>query len=253
MMRSANMPVRRRAHRAARLTSHCRTVTCLGLTCAALLACSRDERLDKPAPSGRRDAVPFAGTNLPAPATAQASAKPLPHATSLAAEAPNKPPICLELEPPGKAVERKRISRKHAPSAPPLPEALPVGSGTWTWINLWAAWCVPCKEELPRLLSWRDRLRGRARIEFVSLDDDVRQLENYLGSQASAGLVNTYWLQEGEQRIQWLAALGLDREPELPAHILVDPNGQRRCFVPGALDDTDFARVEQLLVAGGRP
>ena len=39
---------------------------------------------------------------------------------------------------------------------PPLegPSA-PVGG--WRWVNVWATWCPPCVEELPRIVAWRAR------------------------------------------------------------------------------------------------
>jgi thiol-disulfide isomerase/thioredoxin len=35
----------------------------------------------------------------------------------------------------------------------------PTSSNTWRWINVWATWCKPCVEEIPRLVKWRDKLK----------------------------------------------------------------------------------------------
>src|SRR5262245_36951495 len=29
---------------------------------------------------------------------------------------------------------------------------------TWRWVNVWATWCKPCVEEMPRLAKWREKL-----------------------------------------------------------------------------------------------
>ena len=58
-------------------------------------------------------------------------------------------------------------------------------------------------EEIPRLLSFQERLRAQGKsfkVTFVSLDDDERQLENFLASQPQNGLRSTYWLHEGKER-----------------------------------------------------
>ncbi|HEY3256784.1 MAG TPA: TlpA disulfide reductase family protein [Polyangiaceae bacterium] len=151
---------------------------------------------------------------------------------------------------PGRDLPRRSISRAQADGEKELPESLAVGAGKWTWINFWAAWCVPCKEEIPRLLAWSKQLTAQGkhfRVAFVSLDDDARQLETFLQSQPPTGLRSTYWLRDGEQRRRWLQDAAIDTDPELPAHLLVDPRGRLRCRVQGAVEDRDFARVATLV------
>lgn len=122
--------------------------------------------------------------------------------------------------------------------------------GRYTWLNLWAAWCAPCKEEIPRLLAWQKQLRSEGvpfDIEFLSLDDDPRQLQSFLKSQPPDGLRSTYWLKEGSPRTEWLTAVGVDADPELPGHLLIDPSGKLRCIVKGAVEDEDLPSVRSLL------
>src|SRR6266545_3466222 len=91
------------------------------------------------------------------PATAiVASAAPAPSATPKARRA-----LCGgRLDSEGRAMPAKKpIGRRAAPGASELP-AEP-GYNGFIWVNFWAAWCVPCKEEIPRLLSWQARLRAK--------------------------------------------------------------------------------------------
>ncbi len=114
--------------------------------------------------------------------------------------------------------------------------------GKWTWINLWAAWCEPCKEEIPRLLAWQKKLSDSGLsvdLDFVSLDDDERQVRRFLDAQPAAGLRATYWLPEGE-RSGWLGSVGLRTNVELPVHVLVAPSGQTACVIEGAVEDRDY-------------
>jgi thiol-disulfide isomerase/thioredoxin len=114
-------------------------------------------------------------------------------------------------------------------------------------VNFWAAWCGPCLEEIPRLKQWETQLSGSLRVVFVSLDDDPRQLGQFLQSQPIDGLRHTYWLTEGREREEWLTAAGLKGDPELPVHLLVDPNGRIRCTIRGAVDESDYADLAALV------
>jgi len=137
-----------------------------------------------------------------------------------------------------------RVARDGGPELPKDPLQHP--SGHWTWINFWAAWCVPCKEELPVLFRWRDELAERVEFRFVSLDDDERQLREFLAREPATGLTSSYWLPDGAVRQGWLEALGLSSEPELPLQLLIDPKGMLRCRVEGAIEPSDLAALERL-------
>lgn len=119
--------------------------------------------------------------------------------------------------------------------------------GRWTWVNFWAAWCVPCKAELPLLFSWQDTLAARLQFRFVSLDDDERQLREFLAQQPAGGLKSSYWLPDGATRQAWLEALSLKAEPELPLQLLLDPKGMVRCRVEGAVEPEDLAALQRIV------
>jgi thiol-disulfide isomerase/thioredoxin len=130
-----------------------------------------------------------------------------------------------------------------ASGASELPASIPFGTGKWVWVNLWAAWCGPCKEEMPRLILFRDRLRNEGvlvDLAFVSLDDDERQLQRFIDAQPEGrGVRSSYWLPEGT-RNAFLGALGVKESPDLPVQALVNPNGQVACVIQGAIEERDY-------------
>lgn len=214
---------------------------CLGL---AVLGCENDKP-QSTVTMERSQAVQ-------GPATEAGAATAVTTTVASASPAAPKPKRALcggKLDGEGKGMPTKKpIGRRAAPDATELP-AEPSYSG-FTWVNFWAAWCVPCKEEVPRLLSWQEKLKAQGvsfRVMFVSIDDDERQLVNFLGSQPQGGLRSTYWLHEGKEREEWLLAAGVDPDPDLPQHLLVDSKGKVRCRVRGAIEDSDFAGLSSLL------
>jgi len=168
--------------------------------------------------------------------------------------APKKPrSLCAgKLVEAGRSMPKRHVSRAAAKSAAELPESLTVGAGKWTWLNFWAAWCAPCKEEIPRLLGFEQKLAASGaafRLSFVSLDDDERQLHEFLEGQPSAGLHASYWLKEGNEREDWLKSAGQSPDAPLPFHLLIDPKGKIRCAIQGAVEDGDYVEISSI-VAG---
>jgi thiol-disulfide isomerase/thioredoxin len=195
-----------------------------------------------PAAQGRSNAV-TAPTGARAPQTTTASAA----APKQAPAAPRK--LCEGQSP--RAVPTGAISTAAAPGAPALPATIGFGVGKWVWMNFWAAWCKPCKEEMPRLLGWQQKLRASGvmiDLVFVSLDDDQRQLTRFLEEQPGHGVRASYWLPEA-QRPSWMTALGLKETPDLPVHAIVAPSGQVTCTIQGAVEDSDYPGVAAMLGA----
>lgn len=142
-----------------------------------------------------------------------------------------------------------RISGQGTSSLPFAGGAIP--SGSLTWVNLWAAWCEPCKKELPLLQKWkRDLAKKGVSLElvFVSIDDDQRQLTQFL-ERNPASLSSTYWLEEGPMRDAWLKKAEISADPRLPVHLLVNHGGDVFCQIDGAIEENDFAEVEKMLSA----
>ena len=168
--------------------------------------------------------------------------------------APKKPrSLCAgQLTEGGRAFPRKHLSRAAAKNAQDLPEILSVSGGKWTWLNFFAAWCAPCKEEIPRLLAFEKQLGAAGapfRLSFISLDDDERQLSDFFEAQPNSGLRASYWLREGSEREDWLKAAGQNPDAPLPFHLLVDPKGKIRCAIQGAVEDGDYAQIAAIVSA----
>jgi thiol-disulfide isomerase/thioredoxin len=212
-------------------------------TLLSTVACQEEQQKPISAPRERSQAVQASVGTV-------AAAAPNPTAAAASASAPAKPrrSLCAGQMREGKALPKKPISQAPVAGARPLPENLSGDSGSWTWLNFWAAWCAPCKEEIPRLVNWERELKkaGRHfRVAFISLDDDERQLKQFLESQSS--LHESYWLKEGKERDEWMKGALLDSDPELPIHLLLDPHGKVRCKVQGAVEDADYQDLSRLL------
>ncbi len=226
-----------------RLPTLTRTFGALMLPClACALAC---EKGASEATVERSERVIATG-NMPtaAPSASDADAK-------AAAVAPRLHGLCEgDGNAQGRALPKVGASHAQALGAPQLDGTLPARRGRWTWINFWAAWCKPCKEEIPRLLGWRDRLastQAPISLVFVSLDDDPRQLDSFLEQQPPDGLRSTLWLPEGRARTTWITSLRIKSAPELPEHAVVDPAGHVRCFIEGAVEEGDYAEIAALV------
>jgi thiol-disulfide isomerase/thioredoxin len=216
------------------------------LSFAILFGCEEDPKKAGLAPAQRSQAVQGPATTGATTATTTAAV------TASQAPATSKPRKALcggALEREGKSVPKKALGRRAAAGESELP-ADPSFGGGFTWVNFWAAWCVPCKEEVPRLMDFQKRLTAAGKsfkVMFVSLDDDERQLEKFMSEQPPGGLRQTYWLKEGQEREEWLIGAGVDPDPDLPAHLLVDSKGKVRCKVRGAIEDADYDGLLALL------
>jgi thiol-disulfide isomerase/thioredoxin len=125
----------------------------------------------------------------------------------------------------------------HAPAAPT----------TWRWVNVWATWCKPCIEEMPRLIAWRDKLAGagkRVDLAFVSVDDSDAEVEAF--RKAHPDTPPSIRVADADKRAAWLKGFGLD-DGAIPIHLFVSPANRLRCARAGGIRDKDYPVLEKLL------
>jgi len=212
----------------------------LGAASLALCGCDDSKKPNPAPPSGKRSDTVIASSSAPASRTA---------APSSTAVAPPKPGAICTGPSLNRPMPTEKLGHAEAPAAPSLGEAIAVGDSKWTWINLWAAWCVPCKQEMPILLRWQNKLAANLRVVFVSLDDDERQLLRFLESQPAAGVRTSHWLPDGNVRENWLGAMKLKSSPQLPVQILVNPAGRVHCIIEGSIEESEFGQVSAIVSA----
>lgn len=198
--------------------------------------------LDRPG-SSRTAPIPIERTQVVSGDAATPAADPDAPAPSAPprgpASAPDAPagPLC-DRAPDGSTAEVLSL-----PPGPTLRPGPRVRGPAWTWVNLWAAWCKPCKEEMPLLSAWAAARRDRGtplRVLFLSVDDDERQLARYLDDQGRTLPDEVRWVRDESARSRFYRALGIADPPTLPVQVLLDPQGRLRCLRAGSITPRDL-------------
>jgi thiol-disulfide isomerase/thioredoxin len=205
-----------------------------------LSACDSSSSSGSSTAEGRSEVVQATGSMQTAAPSAPAS-----HAA-----APSTPRVFCQGDQPARTLPKGTLPHVEAPGAASAGDHVPAGDGEWTWLNFFAGWCGPCKEEIPRLRGWETKLAQEGaptHFVFMSVDDDQRQLTDFLTQQPTTGVKSALWLQSGGNRDGWLGAMKLKNPPDLPEQVLIDPTGKVKCVIEGAVEDGDYAQVKALL------
>ena len=100
-------------------------------------------------------------------------------------------------------------------------------------INFWAAWCVPCAEEIPQFMKLQEKYQTKLQVIGISIDDKESELRSFYKSHKM-----NYPVIRGDQRI----ADGYGGVPGLPTTYIIDQEEHIRGRLVGA---TDFQKLEQ--------
>jgi thiol-disulfide isomerase/thioredoxin len=112
--------------------------------------------------------------------------------------------------------------------------------------NLWATWCVPCRQEMPAL----DRLQARfggADFEVVAVSIDIRDPNKPKKFLAEIGVkALPFWIDPSGKIFQELRSVG--RAVGMPTTLLLDRSGCEIGYLPGPAE-WDSPDAEALIAA----
>jgi len=109
-------------------------------------------------------------------------------------------------------------------------------------VNVWATWCMPCREEFPDLLRLRKEYADRG-LEMILVsgdfsDDREEQIAAFLRPQ---GVDFVTYFKTGDD-MQFIDTLARQWSGALPATLFYGPDGTLRDFWEGK---ADYARMKQ--------
>ncbi len=117
--------------------------------------------------------------------------------------------------------------------------------GKLVFLNFWATWCPPCREEMPSMEKLYRTMQGRPfEMLAVSIDDDPKRVERYRSSMEYTFPI----LMDQNQKVA-----ALYRTTGVPETFLIGPDGTILYKVIGPLDWEDsenLAVIEEILSKG---
>lgn len=134
---------------------------------------------------------------------------------------------------------------------PPLAEASSRAFKGWRWTNVWATWCEPCIEEMPRLIEWETKLKQQGKqveLEFLSVDTSAETVAKFRAGHPQ--IPSGVRIADFEHLAPWLTSLGLDAGATIPIHVMTNPSGRVRCVRTGAINEADYPAIRELLAQG---
>jgi thiol-disulfide isomerase/thioredoxin len=106
--------------------------------------------------------------------------------------------------------------------------------GKTVLLNLWATWCVPCREEMPALDALQTKLGG-PNFQVVAVNIDTRDAEKPKSFLKDIGVTHlAYYADASAKVFQDLKSIG--RAFGMPTTMLIDPNGCEIGTIAGPAD-----------------
>ena len=123
------------------------------------------------------------------------------------------------------------------------------GRARVTVVNLWATWCLPCRQEFPELLAATNAHRADGvRLLLVSTDfeEQAADVRSFLAKNAVRD--TAYLKHEGDQA--FIDTINPEWTGTIPATLVYDASGRRVAFWEGRADRARFeSAIQQALGA----
>ena len=119
-------------------------------------------------------------------------------------------------------------------SADGKPLTLADWKGKTVLLNLWATWCVPCRQEMPTLDALEQKLGGK-NFQVVAVNIDTRDPEKPKTFLKEVGATHlAYYADSSAKTFQDLKSIG--RAFGMPTTLLIDPHGCEIGTIAGPAD-----------------
>lgn len=154
-------------------------------------------------------------------------------------------------EPARSPAQQLGIDRADAP-APPFDLVTLDGTrvslaslrGQVVFVNFWATWCPPCREEMPSMIRLGQELTrkypGRFRMVAITVDEELAPVNEYFGappfSGPPSGLTVGWDANQAVARSYYCTARGFCPDMKFPETYIVDPTGRLVAFIVGPRD-----------------
>jgi cytochrome c biogenesis protein CcmG/thiol:disulfide interchange protein DsbE len=101
--------------------------------------------------------------------------------------------------------------------------------GEWVLVNLWASWCIPCREEAPVLQDFYEQNRGRdTTVLGINVQDNESDALAFLREHPTG---YAQLRSVGDERSDAFGSTGV------PENFLVEPDGDLALIWRGPVDD----------------
>lgn len=163
----------------------------------------------------------------------------------------------------GEDAREFRVDRSDVPAPPVELDAiggrfsLAAAKGQVVFLNFWATWCPPCRDELPSMVALGAQLSarypGRFKMVAVSVDDDWESVVNFLGGPPPSWLTVARDSTQDVTRSYYCAARGGCPDSfKFPETYIVDGTGRLVAYVVGPRDWNSPAirRILERLIEG---
>ena len=136
-------------------------------------------------------------------------------------------------------------------TGPKLLELVRASKARAVLVNVWATWCIPCREEFPEILRLRADYRSRGlEVILVSgdFDDTLVEARKFLAEQ---GVDFATYVKSGGD-MEFINTLDPDWSGALPATFVFDPTGKRHhsLFGKGTYDAFEKSVLDVLNETG---
>jgi thiol-disulfide isomerase/thioredoxin len=134
-----------------------------------------------------------------------------------------------------------------------LQQAVRAGGARLVLLNVWATWCVPCREEFPDLMRIRREYRERGRrlvLVSADIDSQIPAAKRFLAGQ---GVDFLTYLKQGAD-MPFIDSLDARWSGALPVTLLYDQTGKQLWFHEGRTTyDSLKTRIEGALTVPSKP